>query len=450
MKDKKVFLVINFILMGRILISILLSDMLYPKTNNLIESMLIDLSPYLILGFGFLFYKIIIVKYEEIVFKYTSKPISFIIIFPVIFIMIITLLYNKELIINEYNEFLAGSIPFYLPSLVKGIDDSFNWLNGKTFLGYNASVFFTTLFILSVAVIMIICLIYLFYLMYKIIKSSKKANNYKEKIFITICTYLLLVFCISTINLYILYFDKNAFVDFTLSNNSIGAILDSFYFTIKNFIAIGGNEANSSLAKIIVICTTVINIYYFIIFVPMLLSKNEISIVSNSINGQMITNCKFNNDHTERYQMEKMWNEEGKKAVFIGINPSYANGMKEDKTTMNVINYLVDYDYGSIIILNLFTIINVETKLNNEQNATNLEEYKDIFEKTDLIIIGWGCQKNIYIKQKEEAEKILKVYSEKVYTFIDDKNRQAIHPSKISKKIELVKYDFKYLDKVDK
>ena len=83
--------------------------------------------------------------------------------------------------------------------------------------------------------------------MYKLIKSSKKIDGYKEKIFITICTYLLVTINIATVNLYLLYFDKNAFTNFTLSNNAIEALLDTFYFTFKNFIAIGGNKAQRSM-----------------------------------------------------------------------------------------------------------------------------------------------------------------------------------------------------------
>lgn len=443
MKNRKILIVISFILFIRVLISIFVSDILYSNTNNLIESMLLDLSPYLIYGTGFLIYYFIIRKYDIIVSKYTNRSIALILIIPIIFITIIFTLYNKNLIIDSYDENLAMTMPAYLPSLVRELDNVFNWLKGKTFLGYNAHAFATTSFIVIASIFMVGCLIYLFYLMYKIVKSPKKISSYSEKIFIIICTYLLVTINIATINLYLLYFDKNAFSDFTLSSNAFEALLDSFYFTIKNFIAIGGNEADSPLAKVIVICTTCINIYFFIIFVQMLLSKSEINITSNMEEGQMITTCEFNDNRTERYLMSKIWNEFKRRAVFIGINPSYANGIKGDNTTTNVINYLVDEGYGSLSVLNLFSIVDVNTKLNNPSYATNFNNYKEILEKADLIIIGWGTDKRKYTVQKKEAESILKMYSEKVFTFVDN-NKQAVHPRRITDTTTLEKYCFIY------
>ena len=174
----------------------------------------------------------------------------------------------------------------------------------------------------------------------------------------------------------------------------------------------------------------------------MLLSKKETSILSNDEEGLMITKCQFNSSKSQRYLMDKIWNEDGKKAVFIGINPSYANGIKGDKTTMTVINYLIDDGFGSLTVLNLFSIIDVDTKSNNKKYATNFEHHREIFENADLILIGWGCETKKYSDQKEVAENILKEFSEKVYTFVDEKNRQGIHPSKMAKSSKLEQYNF--------
>lgn len=144
--------------------------------------------------------------------------------------------------------------------------------------------------------------------------------------------------------------------------------------------------------------------------------------------------------------MDKIWNEDGKKAVFIGINPSYANGIKCDKTTMTVINYLIDDGFGSLTVLNLFSIIDVDTKSNSDKYSTDFEQYKEKLENADLILIGWGYEKKKYLNQKKEAENILRDFSEKVYTFVDEKNRQCIHPCKMSKSSKIEQYNFIYLD----
>ena len=65
-KNKELFLVIVIVLL-RIVFSSLFSDMLYPDTNNIIESMLIDLSPYILVGVGIGVYNFILKKLENIV-----------------------------------------------------------------------------------------------------------------------------------------------------------------------------------------------------------------------------------------------------------------------------------------------------------------------------------------------------------------------------------------------
>ncbi len=442
MKQKKLLFFIGLILILRIVISIFFSGVLYPNTNNLIESMLIDLSPYLVFLNGFLIYFLVIAKLEKIVSKYANGFIGLCLVIPLLLDMIIVLLYNKNLIISSYDENLAISIPMYLPSLILSIHNAFNWLNKKSFLGYNAKIFTITVIMVIAAIMIILCLIYLFYLMYKILISKKKLDDFKEKIFIIICTYFLVVINIATINLYLLYFDKNSFNDFILSNNAIEAILDSFYFTFKNFIAIGGNEANSVIAKIIVICTTCINIYFFMIFTPMLLSKNVVSIISNIENGYMVTNCKFNDSKTEMFFMKKTWNEQYKKALFIGINPNFTNGIIEDNGIINILNFLASKDFGTLSVLNLFSIIDIKNTKNKDNYAINFNDYLDVFSDVDLIIIGWGNDNRKYKKQKQSAEKILKMYSEKVYTFVN--NKKHVFSNNITGGVILKKYEFVY------
>ena len=109
---------------------------------------------------GILIYELVIKKYERIVKKYTYGSILPVLIIPLVFMFIIFTLYNKDLIIDLYDEDLAMSTPLYFPSLVMGLNDMFEWLNGKTFLGYNAKILVISFFILIVAIIMIGCLIY--------------------------------------------------------------------------------------------------------------------------------------------------------------------------------------------------------------------------------------------------------------------------------------------------
>lgn len=178
------------------------------------------------------------------------------------------------------------------------------------------------------------------------------------------------------------------------------------------------------------------------IFTPMLLSKNVVSIISNIENGYMVTNCKFNDSKTEMFFMKKTWNEQYKKALFIGINPNFTNGIIEDNGIINILNFLASKDFGTLSVLNLFSIIDIKNTKNKDNYAINFNDYLDVFSDVDLIIIGWGNDNRKYKKQKQSAEKILKMYSEKVYTFVN--NKKHVFSNNITGGVILKKYEFVY------
>ena len=69
------------------------------------------------------------------------------------------------------------------------------------------------------------------------------------------------------------------------------------------------------------------------------------------------TEAVFNDEMTHRYILKKEWNKNKPKATIVMINPSSANEMEIDMTTMNVINNLNRLDYGAVDIVNLFSLI---------------------------------------------------------------------------------------------
>lgn len=71
------------------------------------------------------------------------------------------------------------------------------------------------------------------------------------------------------------------------------------------------------------------------------------------------TEAHFSEDGKHRYLLKKEWNKAKKKAMVIMINPSSADGMVIDHTTMYVINNLSKLDFGSVDIVNMFSKIDI-------------------------------------------------------------------------------------------
>ena len=91
--------------------------------------------------------------------------------------------------------------------------------------------------------------------------------------------------------------------------------------------------------------------------------------------------------------------------VFIGLNPSKANAVENDRTLIRVINFCSRWNYKNIYMINLFGLIS--------KSPLKLSKVKDpVGEKNDLIALkvlefwsknancdlwlGWGDKGNLY------------------------------------------------------
>lgn len=129
-----------------------------------------------------------------------------------------------------------------------------------------------------------------------------------------------------------------------------------------------------------------------------------------------------NQEH--RFTLKREWEPAHKKAVVIGINPSKATHLKGDNTTTNAMNYLIDENYGSMTMVNLYsyrTSTPIKLETNSRDYKTNNYEYiKQECKKADLIIVAWGYDKEKYKNAKEDVRKILYAFKAKVKCFEKD------------------------------
>jgi len=147
------------------------------------------------------------------------------------------------------------------------------------------------------------------------------------------------------------------------------------------------------------------------------------------------TEVHFSEDGEHRYLLKKEWDKKKKKAMVVMINPSSADSMLIDHTTMYVINNLSKLDFGSVDIVNMFS--KIEVRLNLKQRIEELvgEANDNYIEKSaakaDAIIIAWGRtgERNGNIKErKQKILNMLKVHKDKIYEISDSKGSKSFHP----------------------
>ena len=103
-----------------------------------------------------------------------------------------------------------------------------------------------------------------------------------------------------------------------------------------------------------------------------------------------------------RYKLTRTWDEDKGKVLFIMLNPSTANHVQNDLTTIRCINFAEKWGYGGIMIGNIYPFRAKRPKdlkkwLNTSNNGLwenreyNIDAVHQMAEQADLIVCAWGC-----------------------------------------------------------
>ena len=102
-----------------------------------------------------------------------------------------------------------------------------------------------------------------------------------------------------------------------------------------------------------------------------------------------------------RYELHRTWDEEKEKVLFIMLNPSTADAMQDDLTTIRCMNFAKRWGYGGLMIGNIYPFRAKRPKdlrkwlkehngvgIANWENQVNVKEMAN---EADLIVCAWGC-----------------------------------------------------------
>ena len=104
-----------------------------------------------------------------------------------------------------------------------------------------------------------------------------------------------------------------------------------------------------------------------------------------------------------RYKLTRTWDEDKKKVLFIMLNPSTANHVQNDLTTIRCINFAEKWGYGGIMIGNIYPFRakrprDLKKWLNEgsdyafwKSGDDNRNYVEEMAQKADLIVCAWGC-----------------------------------------------------------
>ena len=101
----------------------------------------------------------------------------------------------------------------------------------------------------------------------------------------------------------------------------------------------------------------------------------------------------ISNDKKDRYSLSRIWDSKKPKALYIMLNPSYADDESDDPTIRRLIFFSKKFKFGGFYVTNLFTQITPypkELNMDNNSKKKNLIIISELIKKSDLIVYAWG------------------------------------------------------------
>ena len=151
----------------------------------------------------------------------------------------------------------------------------------------------------------------------------------------------------------------------------------------------------------------------------------------------------FDQTHTHRYLLTRTWDSEKKSVLFIMLNPSTANGETNDPTIRRCINFAKAWGYGSLEVVNLFSLVSSDPKklltVKNSIGEDNDSFILEAADSADKIIVAWGA----FPEARRRAAKVLNMLSEmgcEAHCLGMSRGGQPKHPLYLPKDVGVVRY----------
>ena len=142
----------------------------------------------------------------------------------------------------------------------------------------------------------------------------------------------------------------------------------------------------------------------------------------------------FSADGCYRYRLERAWNPERGWVLFVMLNPSRADGLKDDNTITKCMRFAQDWGYGGLTVGNLFAFRSPRPEKLRQavdpigpENDTTLAALRDTH---DMTICDWG--NNGPLERRDEVVfNLLTVRGRQVHCLRETGSGNPYHPRNV-------------------
>ncbi len=154
--------------------------------------------------------------------------------------------------------------------------------------------------------------------------------------------------------------------------------------------------------------------------------------------------CVFSPCRKWRYTLPRMWkyfkSTPYKTIMFIGLNPSTADEVKDDPTVRRCIQYAKDWGYDGMYMMNIFAWRDTDPKgmkLQEDPIGVDNDNWlKTISERCEQVVFAWGTHGS----HKLRATDVIKMFPN-AYCLGKNKDGSPKHPLYLKKNLKLIKYN---------
>ena len=108
----------------------------------------------------------------------------------------------------------------------------------------------------------------------------------------------------------------------------------------------------------------------------------------------MKRDAEFSSCGSYRYSLSRIWDESLPAVLFIMLNPSTADGTKDDPSIRRCISYAKDWGFGSLFVGNLFALKSTKPtgllESTNPEGPENLKYLLKLSSHCKMIVCAWG------------------------------------------------------------